>query len=1287
MQLDIRTPATSLSKAYAKQTVKQDDLERFRTNLAALLDHLRSNEDEEHLKNFVRDFLKDTWYQQTNLVNTSDKIDLAIYGGRSSADPVAVIIETKAPANRNEMMTVERPNTKAFHEVVLYYLRQVIEEGNHEIKHLIVTNTHEWFIFDGVWFERNVRRNPRLVKAYRGLKPEGHDNRHFYEDVLRPWLEGLKEPIPCCRFDLREYGKVIRTPVEQESRKLIELYKLLSPQHLLKQPFVNDSNALNREFYNELLHILGLEEIKEKGKKHIRRASGERRNEGSLLENTINKLMVQRTVESLENPAEYGKGDDERFFSITLELCITWLNRILFLKLLEGRLIVWNRGDLGHAFLNSDRIRDFDDLQELFFEVLARRPQDRTPSVAARFANIPYLNSSLFEISDLERKAIQVSGLDNRSEMRLYGTTVLKNSVGKRRDGSMNTLRYLLAFLDAYDFASEGKDAVRETPKTIINASVLGLIFEKINGYRDGSFYTPGFITMYMSGATIRRSVVEKFRTANLPGLKDLTDFDDLCERMDYNSREVRRKANELINSLRICDPSVGSGHFLVSALNEIIAIKGEMHILEDRDGKLLRCRVAVDNDELVVMFDDDLFSYNFKDDYSRKIQEALFHEKAAIIERCLFGVDINPKSVAICRLRLWIELLKNAYYTKESSYSELETLPNIDINIKCGNSLISRFALGDDKETLSRYAPAQRQKLKNLTARYKEKVWAYKLGSDGPSNKAILRREIERIKDDWRSFSNPADWYMQELARVKNELAQEIFVFDNTGMNRHQELNRKAEELERKIEERQRTIYANAFEWRFEFPEVLDEDGNFTGFDVVIGNPPYIRHESIKEQKPVLEEMFGNFFCGTADIYTYFYKIGLNVAKPGAILCFIAPNKFMRAGYGKNTRVLLTTQAWPLMVLDFGDLPIFDEATTYPSIVMVEKRPAVETNGGGPKMNTTSAPTPDHHFIAATFTDPDQLSRFDEVLPSVSFSMPVSALRFEGWTLERPDVLELMAKLRKVGKPLGEYVGEKFYYGIKTGLNEAFVIDEETKTRLIAEDPKSAELIKPWLRGRDIRKWQVEWARLYIITIASSSNKEWPWSQEKSEPAARQLFAQEYPAVYKHLSQWEAGLVKRDDKGKFWWELRACVYWEEFNKTKLVYQEIATFQSFAYAETGQVCNNKCFLIPEKNDFFLALLNSKLFWWYLGNLTSGLVGGARAMQMPYMNQLPIPTATDEQKTSIIERVEKILEVPDSPDVLLLEAEIDRLVYELYGLTEEEISVVNGSKDTARLIVS
>jgi type I restriction-modification system DNA methylase subunit len=455
----------------------------------------------------------------------------------------------------------------------------------------------------------------------------------------------------------------------------------------------------------------------------------------------------------------------------------------------------------------------------------------------------------------------------------------------------------------------------------------------------------------------------------------------------------------------------------------------------------------------------------------------------------------------------------------------------------------------------------------------------------------------------------------------------------------------------------RQLTNNDEHFDYEIYFSEVFHKK---RGFDVVIANPPYVRHEAIKEFKPELKKNFGAFFCGTADLYTYFYKRGLEILKPAGHLCFIAPNKFMRAGYGKNTRMLLAGEATPKVVIDFGDLPIFD-ATTYPSILLVKKR----------------KPEASEETLAATFTDADQLTRLEDTLSRVGFTMPIAALKSEGWSLERPDVLAVMEKLRKAGTPLGEYVQKKFYYGIKTGLNEAFVIDETTRKQLIAEDPKSAELIKPWLRGRDIRKWKTEWAGLYIIAIASSGNKEWPWSKEKTETTARPLFEQAYPAIHGHLSQHEDKLRIRDDQGKFWWELRACAYWEEFERPKVSWSHFATIPEFVYDEKGFLSNDKSYIMPTDDLSVLGILNSKTTNFFLGQLSPPVRGGFMELRKIYLEQLPIPTATDTQKAPINKIVQNILANPDSPAVPQLEAEINRLVYELYGLTEEEIALVEG----------
>jgi hypothetical protein len=291
---------------------------------------------------------------------------------------------------------------------------------------------------------------------------------------------------------------------------------------------------------------------------------------------------------------------------------------------------------------------------------------------------VSYLNSSLFEPTELENSTIEISGLRDRYNLPLLSATVLKDANGKRLTGERNTLDYLFAFLDAYDFASEGTEDIQEQQKSIINAAVLGLIFEKINGYKDGSFFTPGFITMYMCRETLRRAVVQKFNDAKGWHCKNLDEV--------YDKIDDRNEANAVVNSLKICDPAVGSGHFLVSALNEIIAIKADLKILQDLDGKRIKeYRFEVINDELVVTDEDEdtLFEYKPNSRESQRIQQMLFHEKQTIIENCLFGVDINPNSVKICRLRLWIELLKNAYYKTTSGSSGTSNLGGSQVNKK----------------------------------------------------------------------------------------------------------------------------------------------------------------------------------------------------------------------------------------------------------------------------------------------------------------------------------------------------------------------------------------------------------------------------------------------------------------------------------------------------------------------------------------------------------------------------------------------------------------------------
>jgi adenine-specific DNA-methyltransferase len=409
-------PSKSLNKAYYKQSLTREQIELFKKELQNTFHHIDEKQDEEYHKNVIADLFKNVYCKDKYLVNVNKKEDLVIRLGNNTTDDVGVLLEFKKPKETRDMVSAENANVKALQETVLYYLRQTVDNDNHKITNLVVTNIYEWFVFDGVWFEKNIFRNAKLKKDYLAFKTSGHDTKYFYDTIASKYLAEFKDEIPCTYFNLLDYKDKITNDNPNDDDDLIDLYKILSPEHLLSKKFVNDSNSLNTDFYNELLYIIGLEESKDTAKKTIRRINEAERNEGSLIENTISKLKTKKYF-GYENTEE----TENQYYEVALELCITWLNRILFLKLLESQLIKYHRGDKeNYSFLTSSKIKEFDDLEELFFEVLAEKLVDRKSSVATKYAAIPYLNSSLFEMTDLEKNALSLSNLKDRLEFPVY---------------------------------------------------------------------------------------------------------------------------------------------------------------------------------------------------------------------------------------------------------------------------------------------------------------------------------------------------------------------------------------------------------------------------------------------------------------------------------------------------------------------------------------------------------------------------------------------------------------------------------------------------------------------------------------------------------------------------------------------------------------------------------------------------------------------------------------------------------------------------------------------------
>ena len=928
-------PRVALNKAFLKIKPNRSEIEVFKTNLIQLLDRTNDTESEEFHKNLVIDFLKKTYFEPNHFINTKGRNDLVIHNGSDAKSAVGVIIEAKKPTNKAEMISSKKLNVKAFQELVLYFLRERITHKNLEIKHLAATNINEWFVFDSSLFEKLFAQNKPFVQQFEDFEAgrlSGKTTDFFYKDVAEPFIASIKSEIEFTYFDIRTFEKYLRNTDPEDDNKLIALFKLLSPQHLLKLPFANDSNSLDKRFYGELLHIIGLEEKKDGGKKVIQRKLKGEQNTGSLLENAIIQLDSLDKIGQLNNPSHFGDTYEERLFNVGLELVITWINRILFLKLLEAQLISYHKGDKSYAFLNIQKLHDYDDLNSLFFQVLAKKYDERNQDVKQAFEKVPYLNSSLFEPTGIEHATLFISNLRDDKTIPVYKSTVLKDDNGKSKTAEISALSYLYEFLNAYDFTSEGSEEIQEDNKTLINASVLGLIFEKINGYKDGSFFTPGFITMYMCRETIRRAVVQKF---NETKHWEIENFDDL-----YDKIEDRTEANKIVNSIKICDPAVGSGHFLVSALNEMLAIKNDLKILQDRTGKRLKeYQLEVVNDELIVTDEEgELYEYNPKNKESQRIQETLFHEKQSIIENCLFGVDINPNSVKICRLRLWIELLKSAYYKNadfDSVQSTLETLPNIDINIKCGNSLISRFDLvADLKQAL--------KKSKWTFDTYRLAVDTYR-NAENKEQKREMERLIADIKTDFRSEIALNDPKLSKYRKLSGELfqmtnQQQLFEMSKkeqaTWNKKVDELTKESKKLETEIEEiKSNKIYENAFEWRFEFPDVLDENGDFVGFDVVIGNPPYIKEY---EGKHIFDGLRKNeVYQGKMDIWYMFVADGIKILNKKGVLNFIAPNNWTTNSGASKTRNFILDNSKIIQIIDFKNFMIFDTASIQTMIML----------------------------------------------------------------------------------------------------------------------------------------------------------------------------------------------------------------------------------------------------------------------------------------------------------------------------------------------------------------
>ncbi|EDB1008278.1 class I SAM-dependent DNA methyltransferase, partial [Campylobacter coli] len=1012
-----------LNPYYRKKPILEAELNEFIKALkdykTSLENNLKNNEDS-LVANALSKFFENLHFECEikSIHKGNSGMDLALKKDKQ----IQVIVEAKLPHSK-EFFSQSKPNCKALHECILYYLRER-KALNSSLKHIIITDFYRFYIFKADLFEELFNKNKYFKEAFENFESKNSlfkgNTDEFYKECEK-LLSSEKYLDSITRKDLFDEPSLkgvfidIKPILEQEKpsfSKLKPVFKIFHKDFLLSEFNPNDANSLNNAFYKELLYILGLYESKQNSKLIIAKSQESEEEQGTFY-TAINSKLKEENFETI------------------LKLLILWLNRILFLKLIESNLVRFN-DDKNLKFLNFKKIPDFDKLSELFFEILAKERSTRKKS---EFAYLPYLNSSLFEKQSIEN-TLEISNLNNDLKLNYYKNTVLKDDKCKAKKGQVGLLEYLFEFLDSFDFGSDDEQSEILSQKELISSSVLGNVFEKLNGYKEGSFYTPSFITSYMCKESITKVVLDKFNAQF-----DL-DAKDISELRKSLRKEDKKAQKELLNSIKICDPAVGSGHFLVSALNVMLSIYDELNLFDEE------FYLEVQNDEILITGrKGEFIEYkrpSTPKDKAHLIQQELFHTKKDIIENNLFGVDINPNSCEITKLRLWIELLKHSFYQSfdDENYHDLKTLPNIDINIKCGNSLVSYFETG---KSLSHYP-----NIKERMSKYKRIVKDYKEGFY--TDKNLIAKEIKNLQESFKNFCLK-DKFNKEIKQLTNGANEYSKKYGDFLADEHHDEKFKSffskNMFEFSFDEKEATKeFANLkkeydnifnlesnhpFEWRFEFPEILDDDGNFKGFDLIIGNPPYIKENDNKDLFTNTKKL--RTYQGKMDIWYHFVGRGFDILKNNGYLAFIATNNWVTNSGAKKLRNIVLEESQILSLVDFSSFMVFDSASIQTMIMQFQKiKPPKNYEFHFAKI-TTQTPI---------YEDVINLLKNEKTQNNEILSINLTPKKFIDKTLNftKSDYEELFNKIQKYGK---FYLEEsEVAQGIVPAIDEAFVIKDK---------------------------------------------------------------------------------------------------------------------------------------------------------------------------------------------------------------------------------------------------
>lgn len=769
----------------------------------------------------------------------------------------------------------------------------------------------------------------------------------------------------------------------------------------------------------------------------------------------------------------------------------------------------------------------------------------------------------------------------------------------------------LLNFFDEYNFTIDENDP--EDHEVGIDPEMLGMIFENLleDNKEKGTYYTPKAIVSYMA----RQSLLHYLQThlgenEALQTLLNEKNSEALPEFIEENKTRII----ELLEKVTICDPAIGSGAFPIGLLHEILWTR---LTLEDSQKNTPKFRAQL---------------------------------KRAIIQNSIHGVDLDPGAIEIARLRFWLALVVDE--------DKPRPLPNLDYKIHRADSLIE-YIRGEpvNHGTELPASPTMRAAIDHLIQAKKDLFVAQGLPGKRKAWFALYRALALVGQTEFTTLRNEEGLFttgerVAQLDQNAHAFGQWITKIDTIQKQKVHHQETLLAELRQWFDDEKHPTFL----WNLHFSGIFSNGG----FDIVIANPPYVRHETISDYAPLLKERY-DVAASRADLLIFFYEQAVNLTKKCGIVTFITSNKFYRAAYGKKLRPFLSKKLQLKTLIDFGDTPVFD-AIAYASILIGRK----------------AKPPTDHSTVTYNWELSDSVHRITKVIEERAFTLDQTRLGTGGWQLEPPAVVELLAKLRETGTPLTDYVDGQFFYGIKTGFNEAFVLSDQDRKRLIKQDPRSEELIKPFLRGKDVKRWKVTNNDLYIIAFPHGFHSQ----------------LENYPAISEHLHKYEEKLKNRGQcktsRGKkeggqhHWLELDNNPkeeYLKLFSEPKILYPDIYKHQSFCYDSSGKFSTNTTYFIAKDDKSLCSILNSLTVEWFYSNTSNRIRGGYLRSFSNYIKQIPIPPATDAEKTELAALAEKCAAAAAKDDQATLaihEAEINQIVYRLFDLTPEEITLIESS---------